>query len=228
MLPFPFSVWYLERQVLLRWTSLLLAGQQARLLLSLLIVYGLSAACSTRKAKWIHTTLDKVIILMAKCEEVWSTQGDLAPRASTWVRSRQASLFVWVLWVLSVEERCLSKGEAVSLRAGSGGRKPQANDPIPTLDLLDSCCRFCTYHSVWEGGEKNPRKKSLQNYSYVENSSLPHFIFEPGSTKDAGERESQEKAGLSFLRLGTTVCMREPSQEAVNRESFCQYVFLRM
>jgi hypothetical protein len=24
------------------------------------------------------------------------------------------------------------------------------------------------------------------------------------------------------------VCMREPSQEAVNRESFCQYVFLRM
>lgn len=49
LLPFPFSVWYLEHHVLFRWTYLLPAGQQARLLLSLLIMYGLSAACSTKR-----------------------------------------------------------------------------------------------------------------------------------------------------------------------------------
>lgn len=77
----------------------------------------------------------------------------------------------------------------------------------PALGLLCSC-HSSAYHSIGEGGEGNPGKETLQNYSYMENSSLPHFFFETGSTKGTGERENQEKAGLSFLRIGNH-CVHE-------------------
>ena len=43
------SFWHLEHQVLFRWTYLLPAGHQAKLLLSLLIIYCFSAAYSTMR-----------------------------------------------------------------------------------------------------------------------------------------------------------------------------------
>lgn len=43
------SFWHLERQVLFRWTYLLPAGHQAKVLLSLLIIYCFSAAYSTMR-----------------------------------------------------------------------------------------------------------------------------------------------------------------------------------